>query len=344
MRDLQFQPKSAGVNLLLPYLWADSYENGAPSFLDSVDNRNAMCRATGLGSDMVIAPLWATTAVPLMTPERARVLTANPSIQGHPFLWMPVETIARVEIDDGDGNVREENDEEWALRILLEALYSGWFDLRTGKWLDVVKSSGLGMDRVREWLSSTSVDDPEVAALSAPLAGRSPDSEDWDLDLALNVLPLLQTLGRSFTAEELSIRLDRARKDLESGDQRLSMSAVQEQPLLLRYGSLLESVNGVAPADSYWYRLASEAVVNPQVNLTDAFRELDRHIASRDEVVEGTKDSVFDLVYDIMVGDNGILTFVPTVEDPMSVVTTSTLPPSVPPAGGSSSWMIQHDD
>lgn len=344
MRDLQFQPKSAGVNLLLPYLWADSYEDGAPSFLDSIDNRNAMSRATGLGSDMVIAPLWATTAVPLMTPERARVLTANPSIQGHPFLWMPVETIARVEIDDGDGNVREENDEEWALRILLEALYSGWFDLRTGKWLDVVKSSGLGMDRVREWLSSTSVDDPEVAALSAPLAGRSPDSENWDLDLALNVLPLLQTLGRSFTAEELSVRLGRARKDLESGDQRLSMSAVQEQPLLLRYGSLLESVNGVTPADSYWYRLASEAVVNPQVNLTDAFRELDRHIASRDEVVEGTKDSVFDLVYDIMVGDSGILTFVPTVEDPMSVVTTSTLPPSVPPAGGGSSWMIQHDD
>lgn len=343
MRDLQFQPKSAGVNLLLPYLWADSYEDGAPSFLDSVDNRNAMCRATGLGSDMVIAPLWATTAVPLMTPERARVLTANPSIQGHPFLWMPVETIARVEIDDGDGNVREENDEEWALRILLEALYSGWFDLRTGKWLDVVKSSGLGMDRVREWLSSTSVDDPEVAALSAPLAGRSPGSENWDLDLALNVLPLLQTLGRSFAADELSVRLDRARKDLESGDQRLSMSAVQEQPLLLRYGSLLESVNGVAPTDSYWYQLASEAVVNPQVNLTDAFRELDRHIASRDEIVEGTKDSVFDLVYDIMVGDSGILTFVPTVEDPMSVVTASTLPPSVPPAGGGSSWMIQRD-
>lgn len=343
MRDLQFQPKSAGVNLLLPYLWADSYEDGAPSFLDSIDNRNAMSRATGLGSDMVIAPLWATTAVPLMTPERARVLTANPSIQGHPFLWMPVETIARVEIDDGDGNVREENDEEWALRILLEALYSGWFDLRTGKWLDVVKSSGLGMDRVREWLSSASVDDPEVAALSAPLAGRSPDSENWDLDLALNVLPLLQTLGRSFTAEELSVRLGRARKDLESGDQRLSMSAVQEQPLLLRYGSLLESVNGVTPADSYWYRLASEAVVNPQVSLTDAFRELDRHIASRDEVVEGTKDSVFDLVYDIMVGDSGILTFVPTVEDPMSVVTASTLPPSVPPAGGGSSWMIQRD-
>lgn len=343
MRDLQFQPKSAGVNLLLPYLWADSYEDGAPSFLDSVENRNAMSRATGLGNDMVIAPLWATTAVPLMTPERARVLTANPSIQGHPFLWMPVETIARVEIDDGDGNVREENDEEWALRILLEALYSGWFDLRTGKWLDVIKSSGLGVDRVRDWLSSTSVDDPEVAALSAPLAGRSPGSEDWDLDLALNVLPLLQTLGRSFTAEELSIRLDRARKDLESGDQRLSMSAVKEQPLLLRYGSLLESVNGVAPTDSYWYRLASEAVVNPQVNLTDAFRELDRHIASRDEIVEGTKDSVFDLVYDIMVGDSGILTFVPTVEDPMSVVTASTLPPSVPPAGGSSSWMIQRD-
>ena len=344
MRDLQFQPKSAGVNLLLPYLWADSYEDGAPSFLDSVDNGKAMCRATGLGSDMVIAPLWATTAVPLMTPERARVLTANPSIQGHPLLWMPVETITRAEIDEGDGNVREENDEEWALRILLEALYSGWFDLRTGKWLDVIKSSGLGVDRVREWLSSTSVDDPEVAALSAPLAGRSPGSEDWDLDLALNILPLLQTLGRSFTAEELSIRLDWARKDLESGDQRLSMSAVREQPLLLRYGSLLESVNGVTPADSYWYRLASEAVVNPQVNLTDAFRELDRHIASRDEIVEGTKDSVFDLVYDIMVGDSGILTFVPTVEDPMSVVTTSTLPPSVPPAGGGSSWMIQHDD
>lgn len=333
MRDLQFQPQNAGVNLLLPYLWADSYEGGAPSFLDSVDNRNAMSRATGLGSDMVIAPLWATTAVPLMTPERARVLTANPSIQGHPFLWMPVETIARAEIDEGGGNVREESNEEWALRILLEALYSGWFDPRTGRWLDIVKSSGLGMDRVRTWLSSASVDDPEVAALSAPLAGRSPGSENWDLDLALNVLPLLQTLGRSFTAEELSIRLDRARKD----------SDFKEQSSLLWYGSLLEYVNGVAPADSYWYQLSKKSSQDPQVNLTDAFRELDRHIASRDEIVEGTKDSVFDLVYDIMVGDSGILTFVPTVEDPMSVVTASTLPPSVPPAGGGSSWMIQRD-
>lgn len=333
MRDLQFQPKSAGVNLLLPYLWADSYEDGAPSFLDSVDNGNAMCRATGLGSDMVIAPLWATTAVPLMTPERARVLTANPSIQGHPFLWMPVETIARAEIDEGGGNVREESNEEWALRILLEALYSGWFDPRTGRWLDIVKSSGLGMDRVRTWLSSTSVDDPEVAALSAPLASRSPGSENWDLDLALNVLPLLQTLGRSFTAEELSIRLDRARKDSDS----------KEQSSLLWYGSLLEYVNGMAPNDSYWYWLSKKSSQDPQVDLTDAFRELDRHIASRDEIVEGTKDSVFDLVYDIMVGDSGILTFVPTVEDPMSVVTASTLPPSVPPAGGGSSWMIQRD-
>lgn len=333
MRDLQFQPKSAGVNLLLPYLWADSYEDGAPSFLDSVDNGNAMCRATGLGSDMVIAPLWATTAVPLMTPERARVLTANPSIQGHPFLWMPVETIARAEIDEGGGNVREESNEEWALRILLEALYSGWFDPRTGRWLDIVKSSGLGMDRVRTWLSSASVDDPEVAALSAPLAGRSPGSENWDLDLALNVLPLLQTLGRSFTAEELSIRLDRARKDSDS----------KEQSSLLWYGSLLEYVNGMAPNDSYWYWLSKKSSQDPQVDLTDAFRELDRHIASRDEIAEGTKDSVFDLVYDIMVGDSGILTFVPTVEDPMSVVTASTLPPSVPPAGGGSSWMIQRD-
>lgn len=333
MRDLQFQPQNAGVNLLLPYLWADSYEGGAPSFLDSVDNRNAMCRATGLGSDMVIAPLWATTAVPLMTPERARVLTANPSIQGHPFLWMPVETIARAEIDEGGGNVREESNEEWALRILLEALYSGWFDPRTGKWLDIVKSSGLGMDRVRTWLSSASVDDPEVAALSAPLAGRSPGSENWDLDLALNVLPLLQTLGRSFTAEELSIRLDRARKDSDS----------KEQSSLLWYGSLLEYVNGMAPNDSYWYQLSKKSSQDPQVNLTDAFRELDRHIASRDEIVEGTKDSVFDLVYDIMVGESGILTFVPTVEDPMSVVTASTLPPSVPPVGGGSSWMIQRD-
>lgn len=333
MRDLQFQPQNAGVNLLLPYLWADSYEGGAPSFLDSVDNRNAMCRATGLGSDMVIAPLWATTAVPLMTPERARVLTANPSIQGHPFLWMPVETIARAEIDEGGGNVREESNEEWALRILLEALYSGWFDPRTGKWLDIVKSSGLGMDRVRTWLSSASVDDPEVAALSAPLAGRSPGSENWDLDLALNVLPLLQTLGRSFTAEELSIRLDQARKDSDS----------KEQSSLLWYGSLLEYVNGMAPTDSYWYWLSKKSSQDPQVDLTDAFRELDRHIASRDEIVEGTKDSVFDLVYDIMVGDSGILTFVPTVEDPMSVVTASTLPPSVPPAGGGSSWMIQRD-
>ena len=333
MRDLQFQPKSAGVNLLLPYLWADSYEDGAPSFLDSVENRNAMSRATGLGNDMVIAPLWATTAVPLMTPERARVLTANPSIQGHPFLWMPVETIARAEIDEGGGNVREESNEEWALRILLEALYSGWFDPRTGKWLDIVKSSGLGMDRVRTWLSSASVDDPEVAALSAPLAGRSPGSENWDLDLALNVLPLLQTLGRSFTAEELSIRLGRARKDSDS----------KEQSSLLWYGSLLEYVNGMAPNDSYWYQLSKKSSQDPQVNLTDAFRELDRHIASRDEIVEGTKDSVFDLVYDIMVGESGILTFVPTVEDPMSVVTASTLPPSVPPVGGGSSWMIQRD-
>lgn len=333
MRDLQFQPQNAGVNLLLPYLWADSYEGGAPSFLDSVENRNAMSRATGLGNDMVIAPLWATTAVPLMTPERARVLTANPSIQGHPFLWMPVETIARAEIDEGGGNVREESNEEWALRILLEALYSGWFDPRTGKWLDIVKSSGLGMDRVRTWLSSASVDDPEVAALSAPLAGRSPGSENWDLDLALNVLPLLQTLGRSFTAEELSIRLDRARKDSDS----------KEQSSLLWYGSLLEYVNGMAPNDSYWYQLSKKSSQDPQVNLTDAFRELDRHIASRDEIVEGTKDSVFDLVYDIMVGESGILTFVPTVEDPMSVVTASTLPPSVPPAGGGSSWMIQRD-
>ena len=292
-----------------------------------------MSRATGLGSDMVIAPLWATTAVPLMTPERARVLTANPSIQGHPFLWMPVETIARAEIDEGGGNVREESNEEWALRILLEALYSGWFDPRTGRWLDIVKSSGLGMDRVRTWLSSASVDDPEVAALSAPLAGRSPGSENWDLDLALNVLPLLQTLGRSFTAEELSIRLDRARKDSDS----------KEQSSLLWYGSLLEYVNGVAPADSYWYQLSKKSSQDPQVNLTDAFRELYRHIASRDEIVEETKDSVFDLVYDIMVGDSGILTFVPTVEDPMSVVTASTLPPSVPPVDGGSSWMIQRD-
>ena len=189
------------------------------------------------------------------------------------------------------------------------------------------------MDRVRTWLSSASVDDPEVAALSAPLAGRSPGSENWDLDLALNVLPLLQTLGRSFTAEELSIRLDRARKDSDS----------KEQSSLLWYGSLLEYVNGVAPADSYWYQLSKKSSQDPQVNLTDAFRELDRHIASRDEIVEGTKDSVFDLVYDIMVGDSGILTFVPTVEDPMSVVTASTLPPSVPPAGGGSSWMIQRD-
>ena len=128
---------AAQTGLFMPGLWA-AVAGGQSSILDVVDRHSRFVAATGLPPGAVVCPLWASCAVPLLGPERARLIPADDSIIGHPLLWMPPRLLTRYELVDGDGSTREEGQDTWVCRVLLEAIAAGWYQRSTGTWIDVL--------------------------------------------------------------------------------------------------------------------------------------------------------------------------------------------------------------
>lgn len=228
---------AAQTGLFMPGLWA-AVAGGQSSILDVVDRHSRFVAATGLPPGAVVCPLWASCAVPLLGPERARLIPADDSIIGHPLLWMPPRLLTRYELVDGDGSTREEGQDTWVCRVLLEAIAAGWYQRSTGTWIDVLDSADKDPDRVRSWLAGE-IEDPQLEALEAPVS----DDDQWAIEAAQELIGHLRAASDHLAAIEVA-------GALRDGD-----------PEAVRAGALAAGVIGVVDGhgrpDALWERLAA---------------------------------------------------------------------------------------
>lgn len=62
----------------------------------------------------------------------------------HPLFWLPDRLSERYRLSFRGGEViRPENDDEWAVRVMLESEVTDVYDERSGSWVDVLALNGL---------------------------------------------------------------------------------------------------------------------------------------------------------------------------------------------------------
>ncbi|MDU6150955.1 MAG: hypothetical protein E6640_01850 [Actinomyces urogenitalis] len=186
-----------GFGLLMPGLWGGVLERPT-SVADVPERAQRLREASGLPETLVRSHLWASCAVPMLSPAEARLMPADPSVAGHPFFWLPDRLLGRYQIvDDELGVTTTESDDTWAVRLLLEAADSEWIDRETGQWIDVLEREGISRERVSNWVTGTR--DPQLDDLAAPLSTDS----DWAIEMAQQILPHLRAASDAIGAAEV---------------------------------------------------------------------------------------------------------------------------------------------
>lgn len=192
---------SPGVGLFMPDLWA-AVGGEDIDVLDVTQYHQRLMVATGLPARAVVCPLWASCAVPLLSPEHARVVPVDDQILGHPFLWMPQRLLSRFELVSPDGSSQTEGRDVWLVRVLLEAIAAGWYQRSTGRWIDVLADTDRDADHVRSWMVGA-VEDPVLDSLEAPV---SPDTQ-WAIEAAQGLIDHLRAASDALAATKVAAAL-----------------------------------------------------------------------------------------------------------------------------------------
>ena len=150
----------------------------------------------------VACPLWASCAVPVLSPEHARVVPVDTHIVGHPFLWTPKRLLTRFELVSPDGSSQVEGRDVWVARVLLEAIAAGWYQRETGRWIDVLADVDRDVDHVRSWMVGA-VQDPVLDQLEAPV---SPDPQ-WAIEAAQGLIGHLRAASDALAAAKVAAAL-----------------------------------------------------------------------------------------------------------------------------------------
>jgi hypothetical protein len=229
---------SPGTGLFMPGLWAAA--GGEESSLLAVGERHRrLVAATSLPIGAVACPLWASCAIPLVGPERARVIPVDDSLIGHPLFWMPQRLLGRFELVSSDGTTQQEGQDVWVARVLLEAIAAGWYERSTGKWIDVLSEADREPDHVRSWMTGV-LEDPVLDTLEAPVSADA----QWAIEAAQGLVGHLRSASDALAAAEIAAAV-------RSGD-----------PEMVRSGALAAGVIGVVDGAGChpfggWERLAS---------------------------------------------------------------------------------------
>ena len=190
---------SAGVGLFMPDLWAAA---GAGEPVSPDDAQHRLMAVTDLPARAVVCPLWASCAVPLLSPQHARVVPVDDQYLGHPFFWMPSRLLSRFDLVCADGSSQSEGQDVWVARVLLEAIASGWYERASGRWIDVLADVDRDPDHVRSWLVGA-VEDPVLDRLEAPV---SPDPQ-WAIEAAQGLVGHLQAASDALAAAKVAAAL-----------------------------------------------------------------------------------------------------------------------------------------
>jgi hypothetical protein len=130
-------------------------------------------------SDLVSTPLIS-TPIPLYPPaypaegafggSRRRWAGIDPRMMAHPLMWLPPKLAHRYEVEvevdemmtftaqEIETTYTLESDDLWAVRVAGEMMSTGFYNVETGEWYNVLAGAGLDitnaedMERVARWL------------------------------------------------------------------------------------------------------------------------------------------------------------------------------------------------
>lgn len=133
----------------------------------------------------------------------------NPEMLWHPLFWLPNRLAGRYQLMDEDGaSLGVEDEESWAVRVMLEMSVSGLYDAESGTWLDVLARVGIDVDdrvdiaRIEAWQSGAADSVLDSIDLSADL--DMPSDPDWALSTAQALMDDLVPASWALTADDLA--------------------------------------------------------------------------------------------------------------------------------------------
>lgn len=168
-----------------------------------IASRNAdFINATGLTQDDVHSSPLVTYPIPLL-PESGRwPATMNPAALWHPLFWLP-ELIANP--------LEDEDYDQWAIRVCLEIVVSGLYDVETATWTDALSTVGLDGDdpqtqaRIRHWLAGNP--DPDLDRINLSIAYADEGRGTWAIEQADNLYPIITQASWAILSGDLAQQL-----------------------------------------------------------------------------------------------------------------------------------------
>jgi len=155
-----------------------------------------------LGRDFIMPPVSAypLPIYPLNWPKgRKRWENIPPEAMWHPLLWLPkilAERLPQHYVDRYGRVVEgEESANSWAVRVLVELTSTGFYDIETGAWLDVLALHGIDIDdsrdleRISKWLAGA--DDKELDSIDLTEYFTYPHNPAWSPDYMTEALDVV---------------------------------------------------------------------------------------------------------------------------------------------------------
>jgi len=132
-----------------------------------------------------------------------------PEMLWHPLFWLPSRCAGRYQLMSVDGeDLGPEDEDAWAVRVVLEMSVSGLYDAATGTWLDVLARAGIDVDdpvdvaRIEAWQAGERDIVLDAIDLSPDL--DMPDDPDWALGTAQALMDDLTPASWALTADDLA--------------------------------------------------------------------------------------------------------------------------------------------
>jgi len=155
------------------------------------------------GRDFIMPPVSAypLPVYPVVWPKgRKRWLNLPPEAMWHPLMWLPPILATRLPVHfvDRFGKLveTEECADSWAVRVLVELTATGFYDIETGGWLDVLALHGLDiqdrndLDRVDKWLNGA--EDAVLDTIDLTEYFTYPHNPPWSADYMSEALNIVQ--------------------------------------------------------------------------------------------------------------------------------------------------------
>lgn len=188
--------------------------------IDYYEGFDRFVEATGIDPARVVSTPVVRFPIPVARKDASGQLERwsgiTPSMMWLPLFWLPPHLALRYQyqlIDPATGGTSDdmeiESDEAWAIRVMLELVYAGLYDPKTGTWADVLSRYGLDADnpvdqaRIEMWLDGFPDEDLDRIDLTADIV--HPDNPEWALQAARDYADVLVPAQWSLSASGLLV-------------------------------------------------------------------------------------------------------------------------------------------